>query len=195
MGRSSHRRKSGKREPNGQLSRKPSDRMARALDGLDREQQDAISVGIAARQRVHGVAPHESRDQRAGSYAGRLCMSGELTRVQYDALMTWLEDNANYAIATCAPRQPGAVDLNRTQGSSGDYENVARNKIWVARYEAAMHAVQAKQIEIRGAGNLHAALYEIMLRDHELPHLVGDLRVAANALSRQYGLVSGRRAA
>lgn len=186
------KRKSGKREPNGRLSR--TERTTRILDGLDQEQRDTLSVGIEARERVLGVDPKHTRDQLAGCYVGRLCITGELTRIQYDALMTWLEDQQNYAIAVASPRQPGAVDLNRTQGSS-NYENEARTRHYVARYKGAHDAVTARQIELRGTGALFAALDHLVRRDLELAHMVGDVRQAANALVRHYGLVTGRRAA
>lgn len=189
------KRKAGKRERNGQLSRKPGDVAARLNDAMDREQRDTISVAVEARQRVHGVDAGNVRDQMAGSFIGRLCMSRTITRQQYEAAMLWLEDATNYAIAVHAPRAPGAIDLNRTQGGSGDYENVARTLHIKAKYEAALSAVQGLQIELRGTANLYAALDYLVRRDLELQHMVGDLRLVANCLAKHYGLTAGKKAA
>jgi hypothetical protein len=201
MGRRGKARQPGKREPNGQLSRKPADRTSRFLDGLERDERDTLAVGIEARVRVHGVDPERSRDQMAGSFVGRLCMTRQISRQQYDAAMTWLEDCENYSAAVHSPRQPGAVDLNRIQGSNGDYENVERTRRAITRMigdkergiRGAMQAVQAAQLEVRGQGNLFGALDAILHRDQELQHLVGDLRVGLNALARYYGLIGGTR--
>jgi hypothetical protein len=193
MGRRGKQRQPGKREPNGQLSRKPADRKTRFLDGLERDERDTLMVGIEARVRVHGVEPERSRDQMAGSFVGRLCMTRQISRQQYDAAMTYIEDCANYTAAVHSPRQPGAVDLNRIQGSNGDYENVERTQRAKARYKGATGAITAAQLEMRGQGNLFGALEAILHRDQELQHLVGDLRVALNSLARHYGLIGGTR--
>lgn len=195
MGKRGPKKLAGKRERNGQLSRKQVDRTARVLDGLDADQRDTLAVGIEARVRVHGVEPRHSRDQMAGSFIGRLCITGDVSRVQYDAAMTWQEDAHNYSIALRSPRQPGAVDLNRTQGTSTDHENVAFVARAKARYEAAARAVQEKQNELRGQGALFAALHHVVIRDLELMHMVPDCRVALNALAKHYGLESRSRAA
>lgn len=193
MGKRGKAKSPGKREQNGQLSRKEADRKTRFLDGLERDERDTLAVGIGARVRVHGVEPERSRDQMAGSFVGRLCMGKQISRQQYDAAMTWLEDCQNYSAASHSPRQPGAVDLNRTQGSNGDYENVERSIRATVRYKAASKAIQAAQIELRGTANLFGALEAIVIRDVELEHLVGDLRYGLNALARHYGLVGGRQ--
>ncbi len=190
------RKRPGKREPNGQLSRKQADRTARSLDGLDQEQREALSVATEARQRVHGVDPKHQRDQMAGSYIGRLCLMRMISPAQYDAAMTWLEDCHNYrrAIAGAVGRQPGAIDLNATPGTSG-YENVAKVQLWRKRYKDASKAVQDKQNELRGTVALFAALNHIVERDLSLEHMVGDCRTALNALARHYLLTSAAEAA
>ena len=188
MGKRGRRLKPGKREPNGRLSRRAADRTARMLDGLAREERDALAVGLEARQRVHGVPARNSRDQMAGSYIGRLCISGEISRVQYDAAMQWLADGEDYSRVRRSPRPPGAVDLNRIHGGSTDGEDVAFARRAVERYEAAVAAVQERQLELRNTAVLFAALSHIVGRDLELPHMVGDCREALNALARVYKL-------
>lgn len=189
------KRKSGKRENNGRLSRKPADVAARGNDAYDRAERDALSVGIEARMRVHGVAPGSARDQMAGSFIGRLCLQRVITRHQYDAAMQWLEDSMRYSIAVAAPHAPGAVDLNRTHGRGSDYENEAVTRHAVAVYEAAREAVQNLQNELRGTANLWAALDYIVRRDEEVYHMVGDFRLVANALVRHYRMDGQKRVA
>ena len=188
------------REPNGRLSRKIEDVRNRQYAKLDREESDNLSVAVAVREVKWGLSPKDSRDQKAGSYIGRLCISGEVSKAQYEAAMYWLEDSENYSRAMSAPRQPGAIDLNATKGTT-NYENVD----WVRRVKArycgedgkggALGAIQAAQNELRGRGALIAALYEIVLRDHEIYHLVGDCRTALNALVRYYGIGTKERKA
>lgn len=190
MGRAAKKRKPGKREPNGRLSRKPKEASARVIAGLDQSERDAISVGLEARERVFGVSPSRSRDQMAGSVVGRLCINCMISQHQYDAAIRFQEDSTMFSMARQSPRQPGAVDLNATKGGIGDYENVDMTLRAVARYEAALAAVQEKQNELRGGGALIAAINHIVIRDIGLPHLVGDLREALNALVRHYGLQS-----
>lgn len=178
----------GKREPAGQLSRRPEDVAARNIEGLDLEEREMIATGIAARERLYGLPAAMSRDQMAGSFVGRLRLRGELSEPQYQASVIWLEDCRNNAIARCAPKQPGAVNMNATHGGNGDYENRAFTLRSVARYRNARQAVQDKQNELRGMAALFAALSYCVERDVSLDHMIGDLRTALNALAKHYKL-------
>lgn len=194
MGKRGTKPKPGKRERNGRLSRQPKHTAERNLADLDREQRDNLSIGLEARERIWGVKPQHSRDQKAGSAVGRYCLQGLVTQAQYDAAMLYLESYHRNLRAIDAPPQPGAVDLNRTHGLAVGLENVAQLTKWRAEHKATLAAIQAKQNEIRLMGNLYGALYEIVVRDHALEHLLGDLRTAANALVKHYRL-DGRMAA
>ena len=163
MGKRGPRRKAGKREPNGQLSRQPAERNARHLDGLDQEQQSMIAVGIEARQRVWGVPVGLSRDQMAGSAVGRMCLQGHITRAQYEAALAYIAEREEYSRCIMGPRQPGAVDLNATHGASTAGENVARTRKIMAEAEETNLALWAKQREIGNTGNLFAAIASPML--------------------------------
>lgn len=193
-------RKSGKREANGQLSRRKTEvekRRDDALRAFDTAERQTMLVAQEARERVHGVAPENSSDQMAGSYIGRLCILGQLgggiSKQQYDAAMKWLEDSAKYSAVMHSPRQPDAVDLNQTKGRSISQENSARDLKLRWSYEDAAGAVQHAQNALRGCGNLHGALYNIVIRDTELPHLLGDCREALNALAHHYGFMTKPR--
>lgn len=190
-------RKSGKREPNGKLSRRGTEQAKRNeahLDGLEREERDTLAVGLAARQRVWGVPAPVSRDQMAGTAVGRYCLTGLITRQQYDAAQAYLDERDQYLQCIAAPRQPGAVDLNATKGQSVGLENVSRYHHIKAARETTDNAIRDKQTEIGMVGNLFGALDAVLINDVALDHLLGDLRTALNALVRRYGL-DGRAAA
>jgi hypothetical protein len=190
------KRKSGKRENNGRLSRKPSDALKRVLETVDAEDREALAVGLEARVRVHGVRPEDARDQMAGSFIGRLCMQRVISRQQYEAAIIWTEDVQNYrkAVSAAQGREPGAVNLNATKGRN-EYENEAFVLRSRARYKAATSAVQDKQNELRGSAHLFGALETCVMRDVAIEVMVGDLRTALNALAKHYGLMGQRRAA
>lgn len=194
MGRRGTKPKPGKRERNGRLSRQPKEASERNLSDLDREQRDTLAIGLEARERIFGVKPQQSRDQKAGSAIGRYCLQGLITQAQYDAAMLFLESYHRNLRAIDAPPQPGAVDLNATHGRPVGLENVKQLTKWRTEHKATLAAIQAKQNEIRFMGNLYGALYAVVIRDVELEHLLGDCRIALNSLIKHYRL-DGKMAA
>lgn len=196
MGKRGPKRKQTKREANGRPSRTPEEvaqREAIKRDGLDREQQEIISVAIEARQRVFGVPAPVSRDQMAGSAVGRYCLQGNINRVQYDAAMLYLEDCEAYSKAVGTPGIPRAMDMNAA-GGQNNHENVAKVQAAMKRHKAMIDAVREKQTEIGNRGNLFGALDAVIRHDVMMEHLLDDLRLALNALAKHYG-VEGRAAA
>lgn len=189
------KRKTGNREPNGRLSRKTEDRKVRDKAEVAATDWDTMGTALMARWRVHNVDPASLRDQMAGSAVGRYCLQGQITRAQYDAAMSYLEEREDWLRCIAAPRQPGAVDLNATKGQSVNAENVSRYRTIMAAREATDKAIMAKQIEIGNMGNLNGALYAVLVQDVQLEHLLGDLRTALNALVRRYGLTGNAKAA
>lgn len=188
MGKRGPKPQVGKRMSNGRLSRKPADLMTRVNGSLDKDERETLRPGIEARVRVHGVKPEVSRDQRAGTFVGRLCMGGEVTPKQYEAAMIYAEDHRNNLMAIRAPRDPSGVDLNRVRGGTGDAENVEFYRRATTRWREAQKAVQERQNELRGQGALISALDCCLIRDEELHHMTGWLREALNALARHYGV-------
>lgn len=198
MARKATNRKDGRREPNGRLSRAQEQmdiRMRDRFKDLERDERDTMAPGIEARQRVHGLPFDQASQPMASTFVGRLCMGKELSRIQYEAAMLYIEDCTNYARAVHAPRQPGAVDLNATKGGNGDYENVQATQRAKARYTAAQKAVQEAQNQLGLRAHLFGALYEIVQMDRETYHLVNDCKLALNALGRHYGLLARAREA
>jgi hypothetical protein len=109
--------------------------------------------------------------------------------------MAYLSEREEYHQYIQVPRQPGAVDLNATNGTSTAIENVARVIKVTAAAKATDAAIMEKQLEIGNMGNLFGALNAVLVMDVELDHLVGDLRTALNALARRYGLTGRAKAA
>jgi len=180
------KRKSGKREPNGRLSRKTADVQVRDRAEVAAVDWDTMGTALLARHRVHKVDPMNLKDQKAGTAIGRYCLQGVVSQAQYDAAMAYLEERESYLQSIQAPRQPGAVDLNATRGQSVAAENVARAQRLSAAVEATDDAIMAKQIEIGNTGNLFGALNAVLVMDVQLDHLLGDLRTALNALVKRY---------
>lgn len=185
------KRGAGLREPNGRLSRRVMEELRRRSQALETEERDTLAPALEARIRVHGVSVDKMRDPKLGSAVGRYCLQGELTSMQYEAAMLYLADCRAYSIAMLSPRQPGAIDLNATHGGSVEVENVIWTERCMKRMQEARAAIQAKQNEVRLQANLWAAIDLILVRDHAMHHLVGDLRYALNALARHYGLEGG----
>jgi len=188
MGKRGPKPQAGDREPNGRLSRKVADVTKRLSSQLSQDERETLRTGIEARVRLFGVRPAASRDQKLGSFVGRLCLSGEITAQQYDAAMEYLTDWHNNARVVQAPRQPAATNLNAIRGASGADENVDATRYAMERYRAARAAVQERQNELRGAGMLFVALDYLVVDDREFFHMVGWLREALNALVRHYKL-------
>lgn len=193
-------RQSGKREPNGRLSRQADQVAARLRErfkDMDQEQRDTIQPGIEARQRVYGLDTEKAASPAAGTFLGRLYLNKEISRTQYEAGILWADHTEAYQHAIAAPKQPGAVDLNATKGSS-NYENVAATRRAVARMTDAREAIQNEQYSLANQGSRFALLFVLWTaieRDEERYDIVGDLRVALNCLSRHFGLMGERKAA
>lgn len=193
MGKRGPKKAAGKREINGRLSRDPEDRKAREIAAIDAEAWDAMHVAVMARVRVHGVPLERAKGQNAGSFVGRLRDEQQLSDAQLDAAQTYLVERAAYRRAISAPPDIDAVDLNRVKGRASA-ENGERSQRDRARYEATLKAVQDAQNALHGTATLFAALDFCLVRDMPLRHLVGDLRLALNALAKHYGLIGAKAA-
>lgn len=196
MARRGRKPKTGvKREPSGRISRRIEEVSRRFYADLEREEVQTLAVGIAARERIYGLTQSVSRDQMAGSFIGRLCLGGTVSREQYNAAMTWLEEKEACALAMSSPRQPSAVDLNRVQGRPVAAEKERQDRQAIEAFRAARKAVQEAQNALRGRGHLLGAMQYVVEQDMQLHHLVGDCRLALNALVKHYERVGSRQAA
>ena len=201
MGKRGPRRQEGKREAGGRLSRKPIEKQARDIARVAADEWEAMNTALMARWRVHHVPMEKLRDQMAGSYIGRLCLTGELTQQQYDAAQAYLADRRDYHMAIDAPKQMGAVDLNAVHGRT-HHENEQKTVQAIVRFlgdkrdgsGGVTGAIRHAQTVLGNRGNLYAAIDLCVAKDIDLHHMVGDVRLALNALVRHYGL-GNRRAA
>ena len=181
------RHPTAKRERNGRIDRHGA--AERHMEGLDRDERETLAVALDARTRLHGIEPRHSRDQKAGSAIGRFCLKGQITQAQYDAAMLFLEGYNRHLRAVDAPQpQPGAVNLNAVHGRPVAVEDEAQLAKWQKEHKNALDAIFAKQYEIGLSGNLYGSLYAVLVRDVELDMLLGDVRLATNALAKHYKL-------
>lgn len=189
MGKRGRKPKNVPREANGRPSRRKADRQ----EMFDRDQRENMSVAIEARKRHYGLNDKQAKDQRAGDVIGRMRMSGDtafgLTERQYQALVKYRTEMQAFRIAIHAPKDARAIDLNITHGIS-----VTDGEAWDRWAEKAkargielIQVIQSEQIAIGGQGVLLAALDVFVMRDTFQKHMVGNLRIAANALVRYYG--------
>lgn len=175
-------RKSGaKRTASGRLSR---------AAGADQENLDPIHT----RMRVFGLSEQDARDQKAATYIGRLCLAGRkanadgITEAQYEAASVWKEAYEGYQRAV---KSPDALRSGVGGGDQGENDRyAARCQAAIAKFDGIRDAVRAEQClhENKGA-NMWAALDYLVGRDQQLPHMVGDLRLALNAIGHHMGMM------
>jgi hypothetical protein len=157
------------RNDNGRTSR--STRPAEAPDKLGKE----------TRMRLHGVSAENANQPEAATVIGRLYLSREITKAQYEALVRYFTARARYMLAIMAP------DSLRSKGGAGAGISVDEGD------EAAMSSwkkiiTAVREAQNYSSGNLYAALEYLVVKDESFPHMVGDLRVSANALCRHFGI-------
>ncbi|MDB6035996.1 MAG: hypothetical protein JWM16_6334 [Verrucomicrobiales bacterium] len=180
----SRKRKTGKREPNGKLSRRVVDKQARR--SID--EQSAMQVAKEARQRQFGVPAEASGTDRAGTVVGRLAMKGTLTTAQLEAAKAFATSYSKYQRALNSPRPPKAVEIGGATGR-GDASDISPEQ-----HVKALREWDAAKMCLSEANGFHrhATLYVacdyLVIRDELQEHLVGDLKLALNALVHFYGL-------
>jgi hypothetical protein len=175
------RKNTAKRTHSGRLSR---------AAGAYQEHVD----GIETRMRIFGLSEQDARDQKAATYIGRLCLMGRkgttdgITEAQYEAATEYLAAYLNFQKAVKSPNAFRSGSGGGDQGESADYE--IRCRRWVDKFEAMQMAVRVEQgfHENRGA-NMFAAIDYLLLRDEMHPHLIGDLRLALNAIGHHLGMI------
>lgn len=183
MAKTGRKRKTGKREPNGRISRKG-------------EADKIKSVGIQARQRHFGMTEDEAKKPLSTDPVGLLRRCGEIDEHQYQAAVQYEEDVRKYRAAMGLPKGVRAMEVERIDGRAltDEEEQAIKAKAHIKRYNLACDAVRQAQEAIRNEGNLFGALETIVIRQvNGQWRMIGDLRIALNALVRHYGL--NRRAA
>lgn len=183
------KRKLGKREPNGRLSRRRDDVQARQGE----TEAETLSTALEARARLYGLPEKFLRDDRAGTVVGRMNLQDELSGVQYRAAVKWMETRSRYHKALLARGETTGG------GTRGTPELVSDEYIgWVRRAveqwdEASMVLIDLS-VSLRTT-NVSSAMTWLVERDTYVAGLTGDLRLALNALAKHWGLDTSREAA
>lgn len=172
MARPGRKRKAGLRTPSGRLSR---------ATGAQSEHHEAIATRI----RLFGLTEADARDQKAGTFVGRLQLMRLISQAQYDAAQDFLAIYEHYQRAL---KSPDALRSPSNKGEAPESEGYAD---WcrraIAHYDAAMKAVaETQNLHVNRGSNLYAALDYVVCRDMQLWHLVGDARLALNALAHHF---------
>lgn len=152
--------------------------------------------GIALRMKTFGLSEKDARDQKASTYVGRLCLAGRknsadgITDAQYEAAQAWRDA---YEAFQRAVKSPDALRSGNGGGDdhAGDDDYARRCRSAVARWKGIEDAVRLEQgfHENRGA-NMWAALDYLVGRDQQHPHMIGDLRLALNAIGHHMGIIA-----
>lgn len=149
---------------------------------------------ILTRMRMFGLSEKDARDQKASTFVGRLQLQKVISAQQYDAAVEYLRVYDAYKRAIKAP------DASRSSGGVGGGDNTVDYERWchsvIGKYDGATEAIRSEQNlhENRGS-NLYAAIDYIVCRDEQQWHMVGDCRLALNALAHHFGLMSKKRKA
>jgi hypothetical protein len=172
------------RKRNINVKRTPSGRASRA--GAVPANMEAILL----RMKMFGLSEKDARDQKAATFIGRLNLTDKkalISNAQYDAATAFLEVYDKYK------RAIGAPDALKQSGGVGGGESTDEYASWCQRakanYDAAIAAIRAEQ-EIHTGANMYAALDYLVCRDEQHWHMVGDVRLALNALAHHFGLQS-----
>ncbi|WP_139413108.1 hypothetical protein [Bartonella mastomydis] len=169
-------KKRGRPRITGQI-REANGRISRAKE--PREAIDKLAIEMRAKR--FGLTLYDAKNPLAGTYIGRLCLQGVLTQEHYDTAQQYLQIRNNYL---CAKGFPNAIyDDVSTNSDPNSFEQ------WVEKatrhYQAMQEAIKEAQHLYRQY-NLHSALQCIVIEDQELPHLVGSLEIALNALQKYF---------
>lgn len=170
------------------MGRKKQPGVKRTASGRKSRASDAYQENlepILTRMRLFGLSEKDARDQKASTFVGRLQLTKAVSQAQYDAAQTWLEIREHYQRAIKSP------DALRSSGGGGDAGESPSYSAWcqqaIKRYDAAQKAVMNEQLLFANRGrNLVAGLDYIVARNETHWHLVGDCRLALNALAHHF---------
>lgn len=144
--------------------------------------EEVMSVALEARQRVFLVPETQAKLAEAGSVIGRLLLTREIGRHQFEAARKYEEVVALANAAILARGFPTPGDLNR---SGGHDDSDGTEPGYVARCKAATDKANHCWRALREAGQLcRWAVDTIVIEDQPVPHAIGDLRLGLNALCR-----------
>jgi hypothetical protein len=171
------------REPNGRVSRK--------------HQEPPSKLALEARARMMGVSMEAAEDPQTAEWIGKLhrryqdwrrgaasseCQpSMSISSTQYDAIKSYRLLRNDYLKAIQAP---GAVYDGGGRGLGDEDAANTWARYMTSKYDAARKAIQEAQNG--SCFNLWAALDHCVIQEQQMPHMIGDLRVLANALATHF---------
>lgn len=181
------RRKAGRPIKEG-VGRTDSGRISRAKDGGGPPPDQA---GRDARVRIFGLSHRDAVEPKAGTFIGRMNIKKDLSDAQYDALGRYLRDRARRLHSIQAKTGLEKTSHSGLMVTKTDGEIAADAKRYEAAYLNARQAVVNAQLEHRNT-NLIAAIQYAVEEDLDLPHMIADVRLVANALQRHYRIIGDR---
>ena len=176
------------------MGRKKTPGVKRTASGRKSRARDAYTENlepILTRMRLFGLTEKDARDQKASTFIGRLQLTKAISQAQYDAAQEYLSVYEAFQRAVKSPDALRSSNGGGDQGESPDYAKWCKRAI--ERKEDADKAIMDEQALFDNRGRaLYAALQYVVCRDEEHHHLVGDCRLALNALVHHF---SGRKPA
>lgn len=170
------------------MARKRTPGVKRTASGRKSRAADAYTENlepILTRMRLFGLSEVDARDQKASTFIGRLQLTKAVSQAQYDAAVQYLVVKEAYQRAIKSPDALRSSSGGGDQGESQTYDAWCRNAI--KKYDIAQKAVMADQCLYDNRGrNLFAGLDYIVCRGEVHWHLVGDCRLALNALAHHF---------
>jgi hypothetical protein len=153
---------------------------------------EALSVGLSARMRVHGLSKQNATRQEASDWLGRMHLKQDfggnpiITARQLEAYGLWVKVVAGYLRALDKRRERSASDLNCSPGydaRQGDEDG------YVERCARAVDAYDRAKAVIVSCGDKYAwntlqAVYE----GAEMPNWISTLHTVLDALAVFYRL-------
>jgi len=171
------------------MGRKKTPGVKRTASGRKSRAADAYTENlepILTRMRLFGLSEVDARDQKASTFIGRLQLTKAISQAQYDAAQEYLSAYEAFQRAVKSPDALRSSNGGGDQGESPTYASWCRGAI--ARKEAADKAIMDEQCILANRGrNLFAAIDYLVCRNEEHHHLVGDCRLALNALVHHFG--------
>lgn len=180
MGKAGRKRKAGVKRVNGRISQRKADVAVQRQETVEA----ATATARQARIRLFGISAEDTMNPDTATVVGRLKRQKVITAAQLKAAYRYEACVLAYRAAIGAPRS------GETAGPPSEYLASEEERYHRAkeRYEGAMAAVTRENALHKHRGsNFHGALQAIVMRDLDLPHLYGDLRLGLNALAHFFG--------
>jgi len=151
-----------------------------------RNAQEAMSVVIAARMRHTGLSAEAvslniAGRPNAGTVHGIMALRGDLSPEQWDAAEWYIGTRAAWL------RSIQVREANPGAYVSGEPDEAAYAR-WCRSIAETWTAVQdcLRDCAVEARSPIQAALDVMLIRQHHLDHMVGDLRLGLNAIHRRF---------